>query len=112
MGFSLRVFFFLSFANFFFGSMCCVFLSISFVIASVFSSIYVPSYVIFLWARVSADDPRDIMRNNGSFSLCRLLSRGTHAGDPRVHEEPSSSKHSSNAIFITSPQPNSLIILA
>ena len=62
----------------------------------------VPSYVISLWARVSAHDPGDIMRNSILFSLCRLPSRGTHAGDPRVHKEPSSSKHSSNAIFITS----------
>ena len=48
---------------------------------------------------MSADDPRDI--NMGNICLYGLLSRRTHAGDPRVHEEPSSSKHSNNAIFIT-----------
>ena len=93
MGFSLRGFFFFLLRTFFLA--VYVVFSFQLVLSShQFSPRYVPSYVIFLWARVSADDPRDIMRNNGSFSLCRLLSRGTHAVDPRVHEEPSSSKHS------------------
>ena len=32
---------------------------------------------------------------------CSLLSRGTHAGDPRVHEESSSAQRSNNANFMT-----------
>ena len=100
MGLSLRGFFCL--LRIFFLAVYVVF-SFQLVLSShQFPPRYVASYVIFLWARVSADDPRDIMRNNILFYLCRLLSRGTHAGDPRVYEEPSSSKHFSNAIFITS----------
>ena len=100
MGLSLRGFFLL--LRIFFLAVYVVF-SFQLVLSShQFSPRYVPSYVIFLWGRVSADEPRDIMRNNILFSLCRLLSRGTHAGDPRVHKEPSSSKYSCNAIFITS----------
>ena len=100
MGLSLRDFFFI--LRIFFLAVYVVF-SFQLVLSShQFSPRYFASYVISLWARVSANDPRDIMRNNILFSLCRLLSRGTHAGDTRVYEEPSSSKQSSNAIFITS----------
>ena len=62
--------------------LCC--LSISFVTTSVFSSI--SSFVLFLWERVSADDPRDIIGNIILFSLCRLLSREAHAGDFPLQE--------------------------
>lgn len=57
----------------------------------------VPSFVLFLWARVSVDDSCDVMGIQSIFLMPYFVARDT-----------SSSKHSNNAIFIL----NSLIIFA